>query len=132
MIGKLDNYLAFNEKSLKLRGIRQEVLAGNIANADTPNFKARDFDFASALSGAQKAQTDLAMKVTNRRHLEPRTLPAGMPELGYRTEVQPSIDGNTVDMDVERGAFTDNAIRYQATLTFLQRRFEGLRAALQN
>ena len=139
MIGKLDNYLRFNESALSLRAQRQELIASNIANADTPNFKARDIDFASAMQGAlAKANPGAAanaLAATNKGHVQPgaagHALPDGTPVL-YRGVVQGAVDGNTVDMDVERNHFADNALRYEAGITMINHQIRGLMAAIQN
>lgn len=136
MIGKLDNYLRFNESALSLRAQRQEVIASNIANADTPNFKARDIDFASAMQGAlAKTNPGTALAATNKGHIQPaadgKALPDGTPVL-YRGVVQGAVDGNTVDMDVERNQFADNALRYEAGITMINHQIRGLMAAIQN
>ena len=138
MIGKLDNYLRFNETALSLRAQRQELIASNIANADTPNFKARDIDFASAMQGAlAKANPAAAnpLAATNKGHIQPaaddKALPDGTPVL-YRGVVQGAVDGNTVDMDVERNQFADNALRYEAGITMINHQIRGLMAAIQN
>lgn len=138
MIGKLDNYLRFNETALSLRAQRQELIASNIANADTPNFKARDIDFASAMQGAlAKANPAAAnpLAATNKSHIQPaadgKALPNGTPVL-YRGVVQGAVDGNTVDMDVERNQFADNALRYEAGITMINHQIRGLMAAIQN
>jgi len=136
MIGKLDEYLRFNETSLNLRAQRQQLLASNIANADTPNFKARDIDFNKTLQSAM-AQNDPArqpgLMKTAATHL-PGTASEntinGEPLL-YRTVQQGSVDGNTVDMDVERNQFADNAIRYEAGLTMISAQIKSLLAAIQ-
>lgn len=136
MLSSLDKHFAFNEAALKLRATRQEVIASNIANADTPGYKARDFDFSQALSNAVVNQhgggQGLGMAVTDRRHLQGTSRSVLEADLLYRNDMQPSVDGNTVDMNIEMSNFTDNAIRYQASLTFLQKRIEGMRAALQS
>jgi len=136
MLGKLDNHLLFNETALSLREKRQAVLASNIANADTPHFKARDIDFSSALQSAlQRNSAPQPMHTTANRHF-PRppqdgsTLPDGTP-LQYRGVVQGAVDGNTVDMDVERNQFADNALRYEAGVTFINSQIKGLLAAIQ-
>ena len=137
MIGKLDNYLRFNETALSLRAQRQELIASNIANADTPNFKARDIDFASAMQGAlsRAANPGNPLAATNTRHQQPaadgKALPDGTPVL-YRGVVQGAVDGNTVDMDVERNQFADNALRYEAGITMINHQIRGLLAAIQN
>ena len=139
MIGKLDDYLRFNEAALSLRSKRQEVLASNIANADTPNYKARDIDFASALKSvlaqsAGQATPAGTMAATRAGHVAGgaggATLPDGTPLL-YRTPAQGAADNNTVDMDVERNQFSDNALRYEAGITMINMQIRGLMAAIQ-
>jgi flagellar basal-body rod protein FlgB len=107
--------------ALELLSQRQKVLAGNIANADTPGFQARDFDFAGAL--AQAKGEGAGMATTARGHLNAGGAPAssGVPtvQLEWRTPDQPALDGNTVDLDRERAAFADNSLRYEATLRFI-------------
>ena len=137
MIGKLDDYLRFNQLALDLRAQRQQLLASNIANADTPHYKARDIDFTSALQGALARTTPPAgvMAATDPAHVSNAAnsqdmLPNGTPVL-YRQPVQGSVDGNTVDMDVERNQFADNAIRYEAGITMINSQIKGLLAAIQ-
>jgi flagellar basal-body rod protein FlgB len=131
MLGRIDDYFRNQETALKLRGYRQEVLASNIANADTPNFKARDVDFKAAFEAARNNGPKAALQATNARHLQPSSTPdLFSPSLQYRNEQQPSIDGNTVDMNTEMKEFTDNAIRYQAAVTFMTRRIESMKTAL--
>jgi len=133
MIDKLEASLAFNRESLNLRARRQEVLAANIANADTPNYKARDIDFAGALQRAvaQGGDGGVALATTSARHVvQPGVLATG-PELLYRTPAQASIDGNTVEMDAERVNFADNALRYETGLTVVSAKIKSLLAALQ-
>jgi flagellar basal-body rod protein FlgB len=133
MVNKLDEALRFQQTALSLRAARQELLASNIANADTPNYKAKDVDFASALQNAMGGNAaELQVARTAQGHLEGN---AGTSVLGapvmYRKPVQPSADGNTVDMDVERAQFADNAVRYEASVKFVSERLKGILAALQ-
>ena len=137
MIGKLDDYMRFNQTALSLRSQRQELLASNIANADTPNYKARDIDFASALQGvlARTTPPANAMASTAPAHFATGAaggdyLPNGTPIL-YRSAAQASADNNTVDMDVERNQFADNALRYEAAVTMLNMQIKGLLTAIQ-
>jgi flagellar basal-body rod protein FlgB len=136
MLGKLDNHLLFNESALSLREKRQAVLASNIANADTPNYKARDIDFSANLQQAmQRAATPQPLHTTAGKHFarpaqDGATLPDGTPLL-YRHPAQGAVDGNTVDMDVERNNFADNALRYEAGVTFINSQIKGLLAAIQ-
>ena len=137
MIGKLDEYMRFNETALSLRAQRQQLLASNIANADTPNYKARDIDFASALQSAMAppATPAAVLSATKPGHVGGTGqcgdyLPNGTP-VQYRIPAQGSVDGNTVDMDVERNQFADNALRYEAGVTMLNMQIRGLMAAIQ-
>ena len=138
MIGKLDQALNFHEAALRLRSERQQALASNIANADTPNFKARDFDFGQALQNAvgRKAGTpalaaNLALSAAGHHAGNGAVTTAGAPSLLYRTGVQGGVDGNTVDMDVERNQFTDNALRYEASITMINSQIKNMLTAIQ-
>jgi flagellar basal-body rod protein FlgB len=126
---KLDQVFGIHEQALKLRSKRSEVLAANLANADTPGYKARDFDFQKVLGGQLSAAADL--RTTNSRHISTATTPVPSNELLYRIPSQPSVDGNTVDPDQEQMAFTRNAMQYQASLDFLNGRIKGLMTALR-
>ena len=133
MTGKIDDALQFQQTALKLRAARQELLASNIANADTPNYKAKDIDFASALQGALSGNTaQLPLAATSLRHLNGATGESvmGAPVM-YRNALQPSADGNTVDMDVERAQFADNALRYEVSVRFVSEKIKGVLTALQ-
>jgi flagellar basal-body rod protein FlgB len=133
MINRIDNELGFHQRALSLRAYRQQVLASNIANADTPHYKARDVDFKASLQGAMGSgggQLNLAR--TASRHLASGDgAPAGA-KLLYRTETQSSVDGNTVDMDVERAAFAENAVQYEAGITFINQMLRHIQSALQS
>jgi flagellar basal-body rod protein FlgB len=126
---KLDNLFGIHEQALKLRAQRSEVLAANLANADTPGFKARDFDFDKMLHGQMQPDTRLA--ATNNRHIG--SSPSLVPDnaLQYRVPLQPSVDGNTVDAEQEQNAFSRNAMEYQASLRFLDGRIRGLLSAIR-
>ncbi|MBW7903636.1 MAG: flagellar basal body rod protein FlgB [Rhodocyclaceae bacterium] len=131
MASKLDNHLAFHHQALSLRAHRQQVLAGNIANADTPNFKARDIDFSAALKNAMAGRdSGIELSLTSARHI-PGSGEGGPAPLLYRQNIQPSADGNTVDMDVERSQFAENAIFYEASVSFVNSRLKGLMTAIQ-
>ena len=132
VVNKLDDALFLQQQALTLRANRQQVLAGNIANADTPNYQAKDFDFAAALHDALAGRSagNLALATTSPRHL-PGSMVAGPPHLLYRQPVQPSADGNTVNMDVERAQFAENAIQYEAGVSFLTQQIRSLLAAVQ-
>jgi flagellar basal-body rod protein FlgB len=131
---KLDAALNFNREALNLRAQRQEVLASNIAHADTPNYKARDIDFSSRLTEAVergRSSQSMNMSVTSSRHI--RAEAQAMPDqnLLYRVPNQSSIDGNTVEMDVERINFADNALRYESNLTVIGAKIKTLLSAVQ-
>lgn len=131
MLGNLDKYLSVQETSLKLRTYRQEILGSNLANSDTPGYKAVDFDFSKALGNALDGKTDrLGMARSDERHLDLAIKNPFDLRVKYRTEVQPSIDGNTVDGDHEMAQFSDNGLRYQATLTFMNTKIRNLMNAL--
>lgn len=131
VVSKLDNALAFQQQALGLRAYRQQILAGNIANADTPHYKARDIDFAEALKNAVAGRGNGDLRLV-------RTAPAhfaglsgqGHAPLRYRGEYQSAVDGNTVDMDVERAQFAENAIHYEAGLSFITHQLRMLSAAI--
>jgi flagellar basal-body rod protein FlgB len=133
MSSRIDDMFRLHQTALNLRAARQELLASNIANADTPNYKARDIDFASALQGAMTGSGDkLSVTTTSAAHLSGAT---GLSVMGapvmYRNPLQPSADGNTVDMDVERAQFADNALRYEASVRFVSDEAKDVLAALQ-
>ena len=132
MLSKLDRNLQFHQQALGLRASRQQVLAGNIANADTPNFKARDFHFAAALENALagRAGSALPLTMTASRHLA-GDANQGAPSLLYRQPVQPSADGNTVEMDVEGAQLAANSIFYEAGLSFISGKIRTMMTALQ-
>lgn len=129
----LDKYLGVHAQALNLRSQRTELLAANMANADTPGYRARDIDFKSALaqaSGNAKAG-GVHLQTTNASHIGPKLVNgAAAPELKYRTPLAPSLDGNTVDAQLEQAAFAENTVRYQATLQFLSSKFRGLMTAI--
>ncbi len=137
MIGKLDDLMRFQETALSLRAQRQQLLASNIANADTPNFKARDIDFNKALQGAIAKSTGGAtapadLVKTSTTHLSSNTHQTiGGTPLLYSNTQQGNIDGNTVDMDVQRNQFTDNAMRYEVGLTLVSAKIKGMLTAIQ-
>jgi flagellar basal-body rod protein FlgB len=107
------------------------VLASNLANADTPNFKAKDLDFKQALAQARGEEGGPArMQMTHAGHMSGSPA-AGEPDLMFRSPLQPSLDGNTVDSQLEKAKFAENTLQYQTTLTFLNRKFSGLMGAIK-
>lgn len=134
MIDKLDAALRFHQEALNLRARRQEVLSSNIAHADTPNYKARDFDFSASLTQAVergRQSQSMSLTTTSSRHLAGEATVMNDAELLYRVPTQSSIDGNTVEMDVERINFADNAVRYESNLTVLSAQIKSMLSAIQ-
>ena len=116
MTERLDATLRFHQTALNARAFRHQVIASNIANADTPNYKARDIDFGAALKASQSGMApDAAASAATR----------------YRVPVMPSLDGNTVEMATEQVAFAETATGYQATLSFIRGRVDTLTRALK-
>ncbi len=127
----MDGYLGLHTRALQLRSQRADILATNLANADTPNYKARDMDFRAVLQQSRHGPPPVHMRRTDPRHL---ALPGrGLPrtELKYRVPLQASLDGNTVDVQIERSRFTENAIHYQAGLRFISGKVNGMIKALR-
>ena len=118
----LDQLLQFQTDALRLRSYRQELLSANIANADTPNYKAVDFDFAQALKDAQAPGAASATDASGSN---------GGPTLQYHTPAQSSLDGNSVEMDAERAKFADNTVRYEAAMRVLSAQIKTMLAAVQ-
>jgi flagellar basal-body rod protein FlgB len=119
MLNRLTESLDFHGQALVLRAERQRLIASNIANADTPGYHARDFDFATALREATGQRGGApAMAATAAGHIGAPTGARAEANLRYATPSQTNLDRNTVDMDRERAAFADNAVKYEATLRF--------------
>lgn len=135
MVDKLDNALNFNSQAMNLLGERQKILANNIANADTPGFKARDIDFSSelkqAVANGSAGNSGLAMATTSSRHIAIQPKGSMVHDMKYRVPDQPSLDGNTVDMDRERSAFADNMLRYQTSVTMMKSSISRIKSAMQ-
>jgi flagellar basal-body rod protein FlgB len=137
MLDKLTGALDFNAEALKLRSERTKVLAGNIANADTPGYKAKDFDFGKTLASATHALNSgaagAALSTTTSGHIATARAfgtDASAARLQYRTPDQPSIDGNTVDSDTEQAKFAENTVRYESTLKFLNGQIHTILSAV--
>lgn len=136
------NALGVHEQALLLRDQRSTILASNIANTDTPGYKARDFDFASVLRdrmgmGAEEGVSGsgsaprLALQTSSAGHISNTVSTFSDDNLLYRTPAQPSLDGNTVDEQLENAAFARNALEHQASFQFLNGKFTGLIKALR-
>jgi flagellar basal-body rod protein FlgB len=123
----LDSAFAFTERTLAVRGQRMEVLSKNIANADTPNYKAQDVDFRSVLKGTQ---LPTAMNATQKGHFSESKMISDA-NLFYTTPLNSSVDGNTVELSVEQAKYGRAAAQYQATLRFIESDVSGIRKALK-
>lgn len=134
MLNRLSASIDFQSQALLLRSQRQRLLAGNIANADTPGYQARDFDFRAALSAATASANGSRLGDPIARGaagLGSAAAPLS-PALRYATPAQTNLDGNTVDMDRERASFADNAVRYEATLKFINGSLRTLHDAMKS
>jgi flagellar basal-body rod protein FlgB len=159
ILDKLDAEFAFGRQALDVRAYRQELLSSNIANSDTPGYKARDVDFASSLAGALKKSGGTTAGASNNAPLA-MTQPAGVTQgmtmvsteaghmtgkarlqatggpaddfgkVAYRIPAQPSLDGNTVDLDSERVQFADNSLHFEAGMTVLSQQIKSMLAAI--
>ena len=141
MLNQLTDALNFNATALNLRSERQRLIASNIANADTPGYTARDFNFSDALRQATGktskgvsgiASPSLAMATSRSGHMGLNGQPAGAarPDLNYASPAQTNLDNNSVDMDRERASFADNTVRYEATLRFINGQVRTLNTAI--
>lgn len=123
----LKEHISFQASALSLRDKRNTMLASNIANAATPGYKARDIDFDRAMA---RQVGDSPVRMTNMRHVDNLT-GVGADAVQYRQSLNPSLDGNTVEMGVEQMEFSENSLRYMTTLTFLNKRISGLMTAIR-
>ena len=123
--------MGIHETAIYVRAKRSAVLSSNLANSDTPNYKARDIDFKEVLRNAAGMQTSGSLKTTNSKHIQPGGYDAKSAELLYRHPFQPSVDDNTVDAQIEKAKFAENAMQYQTSLSFLTGKIKGLTKALK-
>lgn len=127
-----DKALGIHEKALDFRAQRAEVLANNIANADTPHYKARDLDFGAVLAAqTAKSEGGFAARTTNDRHIAAAGLEIADPSLRFRTPAHASLDQNTVDLQIEQSNYAQNSVDFQASFTLLNSKFRGLMSALR-
>ncbi|AKH65548.1 MULTISPECIES: flagellar basal body rod protein FlgB [Photorhabdus] len=135
MLDKLDAAFHFQQEALSLRSRRQEILSANIANADTPGYQARDIDFATQLkktiAHGRVTGNGIGLTLTSDRHIPIQPQKRMEMDLLYRVPYQAAMDGNTVDMDMERGNFMDNSLKYQAELTATSSQVKSMMAVLQ-
>ena len=125
-----NNALGMREEALTLRAERASVLSSNLANADTPNFKARDLNFSETLKARMDGSGSSSMKTTRVGHVAMSSVGSGIDSYSYRTPNQPSLDGNTVEEQVEHAQFMKNNLEFQAAFTMLDGSFKGLRKAI--
>lgn len=132
-MASLEQKLSVFSQAMNLRAQRHQVLASNVANADTPNYKARDFNFEQAMQNAMAGRSSgsIGLATTSAGHISAGGMSGG-PSLQYRKETQSAVDGNTVDMDVERTQISENAVQYQILSQFINDSFKGVRSALAN
>jgi flagellar basal-body rod protein FlgB len=131
-MANIQQNFAVLSKALDLRTQRHQVLASNIANADTPGYKARDFEFRLAMQSAMGGSAAGEMATTARGHQAGNLASGSVGALQFRPETQSAADGNTVDMDVERAQIADNALQYQIITQLISSRFQGLRSAMSS
>jgi flagellar basal-body rod protein FlgB len=127
-----DKALGIHPQALELRVQRAELMANNLANADTPGFKARDIDFRAVMAQqlGNASDGELAMSTTNGRHVDAGAQASDANVL-YRNPLQPSVDGNTVDTQQELAEFSKNVLDYQASFQFLNGKFKSLTQAIK-
>lgn len=131
-LNKLDKEFDFPTQTLRLRGYRQQLLASNIANADTPNYKAVDINFEQELKRITSQRSgSLTLETTQKNHLQARSGNSLGAHVQYRTDIQPNIDGNTVNLDVERAKLAENAFRYENTVRGISGQFRTLLTAIR-
>lgn len=139
MVDKIKEAMGTYANALKLRGVRQDVISGNLANADTPNYKAVDFDFAKALNKAKQSVSGsvaggiaAGALTTHPKHLtiQGKGPHGGNVNLMYRTVEKKSLDNNTVDIDMERSSFAENTVKYEAAGTSMSGLIKTMRSAI--
>ncbi len=127
-----DSAIGIHADALRVRSQRAELLATNMANADTPNYKAQDIDFKDALNNAMAGTSPSQLNTTNQKHYSTNPESNGlMGPIQYRVATQDSLDGNSVDEEVEQAQFMQNSVQYQASLQFLGGKFNSLTRALK-
>ena len=129
----IDNIFGIHENAMRLQGRRAQLLSQNLANSDTPNYKAKDIDFKAALKSAASGNLQTQLKATQKGHIQPKGFLMGMmgAEELYRQPMQASLDGNTVEPHVEMGEFTENSMRYLMTLRIMSGRVKSTLSAIR-
>lgn len=126
-----DKALGIHESALRFRSDRASVLANNLANVDTPNFKAKDIDFKQALNQKMTSSSAFNLTTTQAGHIDGGAFATNQGDALYRTPQQPSIDGNTVEDQIEHAEYMKNALAFQSSFQFLNSKFTGLRSAIR-
>ncbi len=126
-----NSVLGFDSRALSIASQRMQILASNLANSDTPHYKAKDLNFAAAMQAQEQQLNQPYLQTTNAQHLSGLPPMAAQGVVQYRIPTQPSLDGNTVDAQMEEAAFSDNTMHYQATLTFLTNSIKNLMTAVK-
>lgn len=127
----IERAFSIHDDAMMLRSRRSSILAANIANADTPDYKARDMDFAAMMKKVQSGQqSHFEMSRTNQHHLS-ATVQQVDPDIKYRNPLHAALDGNTVDMHAEQARFSKNAVEYQTSFSFLNSKISSLKLAIK-
>jgi len=126
----IDNVFGVHENAMHLQGRRAQLLSQNLANSDTPGYKAKDIDFKAALKSASNGSFQKPLQTTQTGHIQPKGSFMGMEQL-YRQPMQPSLDGNTVEPHVEMAEFTENSMRYLMTLRIMSGKINNMLSAIR-
>ena len=133
IVNVLDNYFGLNAQSVLARSKRAEILASNIINADTPNYKAKDLDFDQILNQQSKVGSlkSVSVQISHSNHISNSLNNVSSLQTKFRIPENASLDGNTVDSHIEKGQFAENAVRYQISLSMLNNKIQGLISTLK-
>lgn len=126
----IDNAFGIHEKAMHLQGRRAQLIAQNLANSDTPGYKAKDIDFKAALKSVSNGNLNTPLNTTQSGHIQPKGFFMGVESM-YRQPTQSSLDGNTVEPHVEMAEFTENSMRYLMTLRIMSGRINGMLSAIR-
>ena len=126
----IDNAFGIHEKAMHLQTRRAQLLSQNLANSDTPDYKAKDIDFKAALKSMQDGNIQKPLAATQRGHIQPKGFFMGVESM-YRQPMQSSLDGNTVEPHVEMSEFTENSMRYLMTLRIMSGKINGMLSAIR-
>ncbi|MCK4864727.1 MAG: flagellar basal body rod protein FlgB [Gammaproteobacteria bacterium] len=126
----IDNVFGVHEAAMHLQGRRAQLLSQNLANSDTPGYKAKDIDFKAALKSAANGTSQQPLQTTQTGHIQPKGTFMGAETL-YRQPMQPSLDGNTVEPHVEMAEFTENSMRYLMTLRIMSGKINSMLSAIR-